>query len=79
MAGNFFLLSAVVSMDAANNGALRELSTGKGRLGIEQSTTRVSLIPTFPELPLRFPQFLKQKPGSGSDPEKSRKRRMFLH
>lgn len=54
-------------------------SSARGREGSEQSrapTARVSLIPPSPELPQRFPQFLKQKLGCGSGHAKKKKQKV---
>lgn len=75
VAGDFFLLPAVVSIGCSQDGALRKLSRGKERLGTEQSTATVRLILPSPE------QFLKQKPGCGSGPAKRKQQEVekFLH
>lgn len=75
VAGDFFLLPAVVSIGCSQRRCTQEAQQGKERLGTEQSTATVRLILPSPE------QFLKQKPGCGSGPAKRKQQEVekFLH
>lgn len=77
VAGNFFLLPAVVSIGCSQRRCTQEAQQGEGkaRNRAEHSDGAVRLILPSPE------QFLKQKPGCGSGPAKRKQQEVekFLH